>query len=213
MEYRKVGKILNSNRYKLKRVLDISMIIGGLIFPLLWPFWIIVIFIVPLLIWFEDKGPIFYSQERIGKNKKNFKVFKFRTMVPDAEKMTGPVWSSKDDPRITKVGNFLRRTAIDEIPQLINIFKGEMSFVGPRAERPELHKEFSKKIPGFDKRLEVTPGLSGLAQIKGSYDLNPEDKLKFDIEYSKKMSLIFDLKIIFISVFNSLTARWDSPEN
>ncbi len=189
------------------------MIIGGLIFPLLWPFWIIVIFIVPLLIWFEDKGPIFYSQERIGKNKKNFKVFKFRTMVPDAEKMTGPVWSSKDDPRITKVGNFLRRTAIDEIPQLINIFKGEMSFVGPRAERPELHKEFSKKIPGFDKRLEVTPGLSGLAQIKGSYDLNPEDKLKFDIEYSKKMSLIFDLKIIFISVFNSLTARWDSPEN
>ena len=88
-----------------------------------------------------------------------------------------------------------------------------MSFVGPRAERPELHEEFSRKIPNFDKRLEVTPGLSGLAQINGSYDLNPKDKLKFDIEYSNKMSLLFDIKIIFISILNSLTARWDSPEN
>ena len=204
---------MNSKRYKLKRVLDISMIIGGFIFPLLWPFWIIIIFIVPLLIWIEDRGPIFYSQKRIGKDKKIFKIFKFRTMVPNAEKMTGAVWSTKDDPRITKIGNFLRKTAIDEIPQLINIFKGEMSFVGPRAERPELHEEFSRKIPNFDKRLEVTPGLSGLAQINGSYDLNPKDKLKFDIEYSNKMSLLFDIKIIFISILNSLTARWDSPEN
>ena len=189
------------------------MIIGGFIFPLLWPFWIIIIFIVPLLIWIEDRGPIFYSQKRIGKDKKIFKIFKFRTMVPNAEKMTGAVWSTKDDPRITKIGNFLRKTAIDEIPQLINIFKGEMSFVGPRAERPELHEEFSRKIPNFDKRLEVTPGLSGLAQINGSYDLNPKDKLKFDIEYSNNMSLLFDIKIIFISILNSLTARWDSPEN
>ena len=189
------------------------MIIGGFIFPLLWPFWVIIIFVIPLLIWLEDRGPIFYSQDRIGKNKKIFKVIKFRTMVPDSEKMTGAVWSTKNDPRITRIGQLLRRTAIDEIPQIINILKGDMSFVGPRAERPELHEKFALEIPDFDKRLKVIPGLSGLAQIKGSYDLSPKEKLKFDLEYSNKMSLLFDLRIIFISVLNSLSARWDQPEN
>ncbi len=199
--------------YKLKRLLDIFMVVGGLLFPPLWPLWIIVIFIIPLLIKLEDKGPIFYSQERIGKNKKVFKVYKFRTMIPDAEKITGAVWSTKDDPRITKVGHILRKTALDEIPQLLNIIKGEMSFVGPRAERPELHNEFVKRIPEFDERLKVTPGLSGLAQIRGSYDLDPGEKIKYDIEYIKKMNLFFDIKIIILSVFNSILARWDTPEN
>ena len=198
--------------YKLKRPLDLLMIISGLLFPLLWPLWFIVIFIVPLFIWIEDRGPIFYSQNRIGKNKKVFKVIKFRTMIPDAEKASGAVWSTKDDPRITRIGHLLRRTALDEIPQLVNILKGEMSFVGPRAERPELHEKFSKEIPGFDKRLDVTPGLSGLAQINGSYDLDPREKLVFDIDYSKKMSLFFDIKIIIVSVFNSISARWDQPD-
>ena len=198
--------------YKLKRPLDLLMIIVGLLFPLLWPLWFIVIFIIPLLIWIEDRGPIFYSQNRIGKNKKVFKVIKFRTMIPDAEKASGAVWSTKDDPRITRIGHLLRRTALDEIPQLLNILKGEMSFVGPRAERPELHEKFSKEIPGFDKRLDVTPGLSGLAQINGSYDLDPKEKLVFDIDYSKKMSLFFDIKIIIVSVFNSISARWDQPD-
>ena len=198
--------------YKLKRPLDLLMIIVGLLFPLLWPLWFIVIFIIPLLIWVEDRGPIFYSQNRIGKNKKVFKVIKFRTMIPEAEKTSGAVWSTKDDPRITRIGHLLRRTALDEIPQLLNILKGEMSFVGPRAERPELHEKFSKEIPGFDKRLDVTPGLSGLAQINGSYDLDPKEKLVFDIDYSKKMSLFFDLKIIIVSVFNSISAKWDQPD-
>ncbi len=198
--------------YKLKRPLDLLMIIVGLLFPLLWPLWFIVIFIIPLLIWVEDRGPIFYSQNRIGKNKKVFKVIKFRTMIPEAEKTSGAVWSTKDDPRITRIGHLLRRTALDEIPQLLNILKGEMSFVGPRAERPELHEKFSKEIPGFDKRLDVTPGLSGLAQINGSYDLDPKEKLVFDIDYSKKMSLFFDIKIIIVSVFNSISARWDQPD-
>ena len=198
--------------YKLKRPLDLLMIIAGLLFPLLWPLWFIVIFIIPLLIWIEDRGPIFYSQNRIGKNKKVFKVIKFRTMIPEAEKASGAVWSTKDDPRITRIGHLLRRTALDEIPQLLNILKGEMSFVGPRAERPELHEKFSKEIPGFDKRLDVTPGLSGLAQINGSYDLDPREKLVFDIDYSKKMSLFFDIKIIIVSVFNSISARWDQPD-
>jgi len=199
--------------YLLKRPLDIFMILSGVAFPLLWPFWIIVIFIVPILIWTEDRGPIFYSQERIGKNNKVFKVVKFRTMIIDAEKITGAVWSTKNDPRITKIGHLLRRTAIDEIPQLINIFKGEMSFVGPRAERPELHKKFMKEIPDFGKRLEVIPGLAGLAQINGSYDLDPRDKLKYDLDYIKNMNLFFDIKIIIKSVFNSLLAKWDQPEN
>ena len=200
-------------KYLLKRPLDIFMILSGVTFPLLWPFWIIVIFIVPILIWTEDRGPIFYSQERIGKNNKVFKVVKFRTMIIDAEKITGAVWSTKNDPRITKIGHLLRRTAIDEIPQLINIFKGEMSFVGPRAERPELHKKFMKEIPDFGKRLEVIPGLAGLAQINGSYDLDPRDKLKYDLDYIKNMNLFFDIKIIIKSVFNSLLAKWDQPEN
>ena len=198
--------------YKLKRPLDLLMIIAGLLFPLLWPLWFIVILIIPLLIWIEDRGPIFYSQNRIGKNKKVFKVIKFRTMIPEAEKASGAVWSTKDDPRITRIGHLLRRTALDEIPQLLNILKGEMSFVGPRAERPELHEKFSKEIPGFDKRLDVTPGLSGLAQINGSYDLDPKEKLVFDIDYSKKMSLFFDIKIIIVSVFNSISAKWDQPD-
>ena len=204
---------MNIKTYKLKRLLDLSMVTCGFLFPLLWPLWIVVIFIIPLLIWLEDRGPIFYSQNRIGKNKKIFKVYKFRTMIPDAEKISGAVWSTKNDPRITKIGHILRKTALDEIPQLLNIIKGEMSFVGPRAERPELHNEFTKTIPEFDERLKVTPGLSGLAQIRGSYDLEPSEKIKFDIEYIEKMSLFFDVKIIIFSVFNSIFARWDSPEN
>ena len=204
---------MKKKSYKLKRPLDLSMILGGLLFPLLWPLWLIVIFIIPLLIWLEDKGPVFYSQERIGKDKKIFKVYKFRTMIPDAESMTGAVWSTKNDPRITKIGHLLRKTALDEIPQLLNIIKGDMSFVGPRAERPELHNEFIKSLPEFDKRLEVTPGLSGLAQISGSYDLDPSKKIKYDIDYIKKMNLILDIKIIILSVFNSILARWDTPEN
>ena len=204
---------MKKKTYKLKRPLDLSMILGGLLFPLLWPLWLIVIFIIPLLIWLEDKGPIFYSQERIGKDKKIFKVYKFRTMIPDAESMTGAVWSTKNDPRITKIGHLLRKTALDEIPQLLNIIKGDMSFVGPRAERPELHNEFIKNLPEFDKRLEVTPGLSGLAQISGSYDLDPSKKIKYDIDYIKKMNLLLDIKIIILSVFNSILARWDTPEN
>ena len=134
-------------------------------------------------------------------------------MIPDAENLTGAVWSTKNDPRITKIGHILRKTALDEIPQLLNIIKGEMSFVGPRAERPELHNKFLKNIPEFDKILEVTPGHSGLAQISGSYDLDPSKKIKYDIDYIKKMNLLLDIKIIILSVFNSLLARWDTPEN
>ena len=122
-------------------------------------------------------------------------------MIPDAERDTGAVWSTSNDPRVTQVGRILRWTALDELPQLLNIWKGEMSLVGPRAERPELHEKFVGEITGFERRLEVRPGLTGLAQVKGAYDL----------EYIQKMSLWLDVKLILISIRNTLLAKWDRP--
>lgn len=131
-------------------------------------------------------------------------------MIVNAE-TSGPVWSGKADPRITKVGKILRLTALDELPQILNILKNDMSLVGPRAERPELHDEFSKNIPNFEARLGIKPGLTGIAQIKGAYDLEPENKLKYDLEYIQNITLTKDLSIISKSIFNTLSAKWDKP--
>ena len=122
------------------------------------------------------------------------------------------MWSSKDDPRITRVGKVLRWTALDELPQLWNIINGDMTLVGPRSERPELHNEFSTRIPGFDLRLKVRPGLTGLAQIKGSYNIPPEEKLRHDLDYIKQMNLLLDIKIIMLSIWNTITGKWDRPD-
>ena len=132
-------------------------------------------------------------------------------MIPDAERDTGAVWSTSNDPRVTQVGRILRWTALDELPKLLNIWKGEMSLVGPRAERPELHEKFVGEITGFERRLEVRPGLTGLAQVKGAYDLEPAEKLRYDLEYIQKMSLWLDVKLILISIRNTLLAKWDRP--
>ncbi len=132
-------------------------------------------------------------------------------MVPNAESKTGPVWSIQEDDRITPFGKILRWTAIDELPQILNILKGEMSFVGPRAERPELHDIFVSENPAFEKRLQVTPGLTGLAQIKGSYDLPASQKLEYDLEYIDNMTLRKDIALIIISIWNTLQAKWDRP--
>lgn len=156
----------------MKRVFDIFLPSIGLIFSS--PLW----FIFSLAIKLEDRGSIFYSQERVGKDGKIFKVFKFRSMVNDAEKHTGAVWTRENDPRVTKIGKILRASAMDELPQLWNILKGEMSFVGPRAERPELVNNFVKDVPNFNGRLLVRPGLTGLAQIYGKYDTDPKNKLR-----------------------------------
>jgi len=158
----------------------------------------------------EDKGPIFYTQIRIGKDGKLFKIYKFRTMIVNAEQ-SGPVWASKADLRITKVGKILRLTALDELPQVFNILKNDMSLVGPRAERPELHEQFKNKIPDFDQRLAIKPGLTGIAQIKGAYDLEPEYKLKYDLEYMSNISFKRDTYIIFKSILNTIAAKWDKP--
>jgi lipopolysaccharide/colanic/teichoic acid biosynthesis glycosyltransferase len=129
-------------------------------------------------------------------------------MIPDAEKQASVVWTFENDPRITKVGRFLRRTALDELPSLLSILKGDMSFVGPRALAVEEQRFLEKKIPGFEKRLAVCPGLTGLSQVYNPED-DPYKKLEYDLEYIEKMSFWLDIKLILISFYNTFTLRWD----
>ena len=152
-----------------------------------------------LLIKLESKGPAFYTQERVGKNGKLFNVIKLRSMNVDAE-AKGAQWASKNDPRITKIGNFIRKTRIDEIPQLINVLKGDMSIIGPRPERPVFTEQFEKEIPGFIHRLAIKPGLTGWAQVNGGYDITPKEKLNYDLVYINNLSLRIDLKILLKTV-------------
>ncbi len=189
--------------YMLKRAFDIVLSSFGLILSS--PLWLI----ISLAIILEDGFPVFYSQKRVGKNGKIFKVLKFRSMIKDAEKYTGAVWASENDPRVTKVGRILRATAMDELPQLLNILKGDMSFVGPRPERPELVEKFVKEFPDFKKRFAVKPGLTGLAQVYGQYDTPPQHKLKYDLLYIKKQSFWLDLKLIFLSFYITLKGKWE----
>lgn len=183
---------------KLKRIIDIvfSLLILIISSP--------VILLTSIAIKIESKGPVFFKQERCGLNGKIFKMIKFRSMREDAEKLTGPVWSQKDDPRITKVGKFIRKVRIDELPQIINVLKGEMSLVGPRPERPYFVELLSKDIPYYKRRLKVRPGLTGWAQVKHKYDETVEDvkiKLRYDLFYIENMSLRMDFKILFRTVF------------
>ncbi|MEG8988772.1 sugar transferase [Ignavibacteria bacterium 4148-Me] len=183
---------------KLKRLMDIvfSLLLLIVTSP--------ITLLAAIAIKLESEGPVFYKQERMGMNGKIFKIIKFRTMINDAEKHTGPVWSTKDDPRITKVGKFLRKVRLDEIPQAINILKGDMSFVGPRPERPFFVEKLSKEIPLYKRRLKVRPGLTGWAQVKHKYDESIEDvkiKLRYDLFYIENMSLRLDFKIIIRTIF------------
>lgn len=156
--------------------------------------------IIGILVKLTSKGPILYKQERLGKNGKPFKLVKFRSMRVDAE-ANGAQWSQgDDDPRITKFGRFMRKARIDELPQLFTILSGKMSIVGPRPEREVFYNEFEKYIHGFRERLKVKPGLTGLAQVSGGYDLKPEEKIIYDIEYIKKRSIWMDIKVIFKTV-------------
>ena len=148
----------------------------------------------------SSKGGAFYTQERLGLNGRKFKLVKFRSMRKDAEK-NGAQWSNGDqDARITKVGRFLRKTRLDGLPQLFCIFIGTMTIVGPRPEREIFYEKFEEYVHGFSERLKVKPGLTGLAQINGGYDLKPEEKVVYDIEYIKTRSIRLDLKIMFKTV-------------
>tara|TARA_Y100000588_G_C14280178_1_gene936707 strand:+ start:5035 stop:5748 length:714 start_codon:yes stop_codon:yes gene_type:complete len=184
---------------------DLSILV--LAHVLLLPLWLILWSVIPLLIWLDDRGPVFYRQQRMGKDGRPFDVIKFRTMVVDAENM-GPAWTTDADPRITRVGRILRRTALDELPEVINIWKGTMSFVGPRALDLDEHLSLEELIPGFEERLQVRPGLTGLAQI---YDKNddPYEKYNYDMEYLRRLSPLLDTRLLILSLRNTVIARWD----
>lgn len=174
-----------------KRLLDIALALLLLV-PAL-P----VLLLAALAIKLESpRDPVFYLQERVGQGGKIFRLIKLRTMVPDAEKDTGPVLASTDDPRLTRVGRILRATRLDELPQLWNVLKGDMSFVGPRPERPFFVEKLEKEIPGYGLRHSLPVGITGLAQVEGSYSTPPEDKLRYDLMYGKTASLLVDLRII-----------------
>lgn len=182
-----------------KRAYEIAKRLSDIIFSA--TLGLLSLFIYPLIILvikLDSRGPVFYKQKRIGRIGKVFEIIKFRTMRQDAEKSTGAVWAADNDPRITKIGIFLRKTRIDELPQLWNILKGEMSLVGPRAERPEFHAILKKEVPFYEERYLIKPGLSGWAQINFRYGSSIKDaaeKLQYDLYYIKNRSLMLDLGI------------------
>ncbi|GAB4334031.1 MAG: hypothetical protein Kow0037_12480 [Calditrichia bacterium] len=183
-----------------------DLLIALPLFIFLLPMWIFVSIAIKL----DSRGPVIYSQERVGKDGKTFRIYKFRSMYSDAEKM-GPQLATSGDPRITRVGRFMRKTRIDEIPQLLNVIFGHMSIIGPRPERPYFIEKYKKIIPFYLNRLKVKPGITGLAQVMTGYDESIEDvreKLKWDLEYiENRHSIMLNLKILWKTVAVVLGAR------
>jgi lipopolysaccharide/colanic/teichoic acid biosynthesis glycosyltransferase len=185
-----------------KRAFDLLLAAGGLLLSL--PIWMLSIF----LIWFEDPGPLLFVKNSVGKGGLNFHQYKLRTMVRGAEDATGPILASEKDERILRSGYLLRKTALDELPQLINILRGEMSFVGPRPQRTVLVQGYLRQMPEYAHRHRVLPGLAGLAQVAGDYYLTSRQKLRFDRLYIEYTSLGFDLKLIALAFLITFWFRW-----
>jgi sugar transferase (PEP-CTERM system associated) len=180
-------------RRYLKRLFDLFFAVIGIMLS------IPLLLIIPVLIKIESKGPVLFRQKRVGEGEKSFSLYKFRTMFDGAEEKTGPVWSREGDIRITKIGKFLRKTRLDEIPQLFNVILGEMSFVGPRPERPFFVESLKKQIPYYSERHCIKPGITGWAQVKYEYGDSIEDtieKLRYDLYYIKYQSVALDLLIV-----------------
>lgn len=193
------------NRGGYKRPFDLAIML--LAHMALVPLFLLAWLLVPLLIKLSDRGPVFFRQPRTGQQGKPFDMLKFRTMVVEADQ-SGPAWTAPDDERITWFGRILRRTAIDEIPSLVSIWKGEMSLVGPRALSVEEQRMLEETIPGFEQRLQVRPGLTGLSQVYNRAD-DASEKLRLDLQYIERMSPWLDAKLLLLSVTNSLLGRWD----
>lgn len=191
-----------------KRPFDLSLLLASHI--ILAPMFLLLWIVLPIAIWANDRGPIFYVQLRLGKGGKEFRLYKFRSMLPDAENETGAVLASEDDPRVTSIGRLMRSTALDELPQVINLWRGELSLVGPRPERPELLAKIIRELPDFNDRLQVRPGLTGMAQVFGKYSSEPRTKLRYDRLYIKNMSPILDLLILAKSVLFTITGKWQN---
>jgi lipopolysaccharide/colanic/teichoic acid biosynthesis glycosyltransferase len=192
-----------------KRALDVVLSGTGLVVSA--PVWAVIAAAIKI----DSHGPVFYGQTRVGERGRLFDVLKFRSMVPDAERDTGPVQATEHDPRVTRVGRLLRATALDELPQLWNIFRGDMSFVGPRALRPaEIDSDNDRAlpmdaIPGFAERLSVPPGLTGVAQIYAPRDVGRRNKFKFDRVYARKQSFWLDVRLILLSFFITFRGKWE----
>jgi lipopolysaccharide/colanic/teichoic acid biosynthesis glycosyltransferase len=184
-----IGEPVPKSKLIGKRICDI---IFGTIFGIIS---LPVIFVFGVLVKLTSKGPVFFKQERVGYMGKPITIVKLRSMRQDAEEKTGAVWAKKNDPRVTSVGRFMRKTRIDELPQFWSIIKGDMSLVGPRPERFILTEKFSRKWPEFSDRLRIVPGLTGYAQIHGGYDLKPNEKCTLDNYYIEHYTLAFDFKV------------------
>lgn len=188
----------------IKRLMDV--IISGVIITAFFPAWLLVAIAIKL----DSAGLLFYKQQRVGKDGKEFMILKFRSMVENAESETGPKWAESQDPRITRVGKVIRALRLDEVPQFWNVLKGEMSLIGPRPERPYFVEKFKENIPLYTRRLKVKPGITGWAQIKGGYDTTFENvkiKLQYDLFYLENMSLRMDLKILLNTIYVMLRGR------
>ncbi|MDR3012453.1 MAG: sugar transferase [Chitinispirillales bacterium] len=189
---------------QVKRLIDITVSLGVLVFgsPILLG--------TALLIRATSPGPAIYKQERVGRNGKNYVMYKFRSMYIDAESRTGPQWAKENDPRITPMGRFIRKTRLDELPQFLNVLKGEMSLVGPRPERPFFVEKLRQEIPWYIRRIKMKPGITGWAQVKHKYDASIEDvkqKVLYDLYYFENMSLALDIKIILRTILVVFTGK------
>jgi len=196
--------ILTEFQFFIKRLLDVSISLISLV--IMFPFFVVIMIIIKL----TSNGDAIFKQKRIGFNGKEFTVYKFRTMFINSEEKTGPVWAKDNDPRITKFGNFLRKTRIDEFPQLYNVLLGNMSIVGPRPERDFFISQLKEKFPYYIRRLNVRPGITGWAQIMGSYDTDLDsvkNKLKLDFYYIENFSIWLDLRIMIITIWIMLKGK------
>jgi lipopolysaccharide/colanic/teichoic acid biosynthesis glycosyltransferase len=194
-----------------KRLLDLLLSGSGLVASA--PLWAVIAGLIKL----QDGGPVFFSQERVGRHGRTFRALKFRSMTVDAEAKTGPIQSGEHDPRVTRLGRLLRATAMDELPQLWNIFRGDMSFVGPRALRPgEIDVngrgvlERLEDVPGFRERTAVVPGLTGVAQIYAARDIVRRHKFRYDKLYIRRQSFWLDVKLIALSFWITFRGTWEN---